>query len=160
VVSGDDGDSPKDPATPAAREGQGEGLTDTIALASTLKITNEPGIADTLVTEPPTFAETLKIAEAPKITEAPKIAEAPFRRRKNKERLRENVVRSRVSVPPPRWITPAKPPTMGVTLRQVSRVCFVMALLGYLLLAYLRMRTVAEVNRAVQRSTTKTTNTL
>lgn len=95
------------------------------------------------------------MAETLKIVEAPKVAPEPYRRKKRAERLRENVVRERVSIPPAQFMPKTKPPAVALTLRQVTRICFVIALVGYLLLTYLRMRTVAEVNRAVQRSAVK-----
>lgn len=100
------------------------------------------------------------MAETLKIVEAPKVAAEPFRRKKRPERLRENVVRERVSIPPAEFMPKTKPPTVAFTLRQVTRICFVVALLGYLLLTYLRMRTLAELNRAVQRSAVKSTDAL
>ena len=106
------------------------------------------------------MAETLKLAEAPKVSEAPKAAVEPFKRKKRAQRLRESVVREHESVPPARFMPKAKPPQAALTLRQVTRICFVVAFVGYLLLMYLRMQTVAEVNRAVKRSVVKTTNTL
>jgi hypothetical protein len=110
--------------------------------------------------KPDELTDTLPLTETLKIVEEPKVAPEPFRRKKRGERLRENVVRERVSIPPAQFMPKTKAPTGGLTLRQVTRVCFVVALVGYLLLAYLRMRTVAEINRAVQRSATKSTNTL
>ncbi len=103
------------------------------------------------------MTETLKIAEP---TVPAKPAVEPFRRKKRAERLRENVVRLRASIPPAQHMPKTKPQTSALTLRQVTRICFVVALVGYLLLMYLRMRTVAEVNRAVQRSAVKSTDTL
>lgn len=110
--------------------------------------------------KPEELTDTLPMTETLKLAEAPKAAVAPFKRKKQAQRLRENVVREHESVPPARFMPKTKSPPAALTLRQVTRICFVVAFVGYLLLMYMRMQTVAEVNRAVKRSVVKTTNTL
>ncbi len=113
-----------------------------------------PDLTDTL-----SLTETLKIVDAPVVEGVPEIAVAPFRRA-GKGRLREQVVRSPVSEAPKQFIVATKPPKLGVTLRQVTQLTFVVALIGYLLLAYLKMRTVTEVQKAVSKTAAKSTDTL
>ena len=107
---------------------------------------------------PASLTDRLPIGDPPAIAEPPEIAAAPFRRRKG--RLREQVVRVPVSEPPKQFITAAKPPKLGVSLRQVTQLTFVVALIGYLLLAYLRMQTITEVQKAVRKTAVKTTGAL
>lgn len=113
-----------------------------------------PDLRDTLP-----LTETLKIVDAPAVAEVPEFAAAPYRRRK-KGRLREQAVRVPVSEPPKQFIAATKPPKWGVTLRQVTQLTFAVALIGYLLLAYLRMRTVTQVQKAVRKTAVKTTDSL
>lgn len=144
-MSGDDGKTPKAPS-PAS-------LTDRLPIEDAPAVAETPDLTDTLP-----MTETLKIVDAPVAPQVPEIAVAPFRRRKG--RLREQVVRVPLSEPPKQFINAAKPPKLGVSLRQVTQLTFVVALIGYLLLAYLRMRTVTEVQKAVRKTAVKTTESL
>lgn len=124
------------------------------SLTDRLAIGEAPSLTDTLP-----IAETLRIVEAPVIAEVPEVAVPPFRRERN-VRLREQVVRPRVSEPPKRFIVATKRPKTGVTFRQVLQLTFVVALVGSLLLAYLRTRAVTEVQKAVKKTADKSTDTL